>query len=325
VASILKHANKVTLDALDISKERVDTHIQVLRDFGVEIEANEDNVEFSRPTKSIGKNVLLSEASVTATELAILLAVLADGESRIYNAACEPHVQDFIDYLNSAGAKISGGGSNLVVVQGAQKLRGVAFDVSEDYIEIASIIAMTAMTRGEVLINCARKDRLLPILLQYKKMGVVVNDHQDGFVVKGNNQFEKDARLIDSQPVISSSPWPNYPSDLIPMAIVMATQSHGSILIHEKLYSTRMYFVDNLVSMGANIIQCDPHRVVVTGSTTLYPTVWESPDIRTGLASLGAGVICSGKMVIDDVQVVSRIFENIVSKLRLLGAQIGEE
>jgi len=324
VASILRYAQKVIVDSLDISKERVDTHIQVLRTFEINIDENKDCVEFSRQSNIKGKNILLSEASVTATELAILLAVTAEGESQIYNAACEPHVQDLVEYLNAAGAKINGGGSNFIVVHGVQKLRGIAYDVSEDHIEIGSVIGMVAMTRGEVLINGVRKDRLLPILMQYKKMGVIVSDHKDGFFVEGNHQFEKDNKFIDNQSSISSSPWPNFPSDLISMAVVMATQAHGSTLIHEKLYSTRMYFVDNLVSMGANIVQCDPHRVVVTGHTQLHPTVWETPDIRTGLASLGAGVICSGKMIIEDAHVINRVFENIVSKLQYLGAQIGE-
>lgn len=324
VASILQMEKKVTLDNLDMSKERIDTHVEVLRAFNVLIKENQNFVEFSCPSVMEGKNILLSESSVTATELAILLAVKAEGESYIYNAACEPHVQDFINYLNSCGAQISGGGSNLISVHGVKKLKGTTFEVSEDYIEIGSLIAMAAMTRGDVLINCTRKDWIQPILLQYKKMGVEVQDHTDGVMVQGDHQFEKDAKFIDNQSTISSSPFPNYPSDLIPMAIVMATQSHGAILIHEKLYSSRMYFVDNLVYMGANIVQCDPHRVVITGPTKLYPTVWESPDIRTGLASLGAGVICSGEMIIEDVQVINRVFENMVGKLRLLGAQIGE-
>jgi UDP-N-acetylglucosamine 1-carboxyvinyltransferase len=324
VASILQMEKKVTLDNIDMSKERIDTHVEVLRAFNILIEENQNFVEFSRPSVLEGKRILLSESSVTATELAILLAVKAEGKSHIYNAACEPHVQDFINYLNSCGAQISGGGSNLIVVDGVKKLSGNTFDISEDYIEIGSLIAMAAMTRGDVLINCTRKDWIQPILLQYKKMGVEVQDHADGVMVQGDHQFEKDAKFIDNQSTISSSPFPNYPSDLIPMSIVMATQSHGAILIHEKLYSSRMYFVDNLVYMGANIVQCDPHRVVVTGPTKLYPTVWESPDIRTGLASLGAGVICSGEMIIDDVQVINRVFENMVGKLRLLGAQIGE-
>lgn len=324
VASALQRTNKITIENLDISKERINTHIEVLRAFDIDIEESNNIVEFSKSTMLIGKNILLSESSVTATELAILLAVLAEGESRIYNAACEPHVQDFIDFLNNAGAKITGGGSNLLVIHGVHKLSDTIFAVSEDYIEIGSIIGMAAMTRGNVLINCQRKDWLKPILLQYKKLGVVTQDDKNGLVVKGSDQVAIEPSFIDYQSTISSSPFPNYPSDLIPMAVVMATQVKGAILIHEKLYNTRMYFVDNLVYMGANIVQCDPHRVVVTGPTKLYPTVWESPDIRTGLASIGAGVICSGEMIIEDVQVINRVFENMVGKLRLLGAQIGE-
>lgn len=322
-ASLLGLTEKIIIDNLDLTKERVDTHLQVLQAFEIKVQQEMNYVELSRESKITGKSVLLSEASVTATELALLLAVTADGDSRIYNAACEPHVQDLIEYLNRAGAKIEGSGTNLLLITGVKKLTGTEFTVSEDHIEIGSVIGMVAMTRGNALIHCTKKDRLQPILMQYKKLGVLVNEHKNGFFVNGAHQFEKNHEFIDNQSIIASSPWPNFPSDLISMCVVLATQAHGSILVHEKLYNSRMHFVDNLIYMGARIVQCDPHRVIVSGPTTLYPTEWDTPDVRTGLASLGAGVACSGKMIIDDVQIINRIFENIVGKLQSLGAQIG--
>ena len=322
-ASLLKHAQRITIDGLELGKENVNTHVQVLREFGISLLQGADSLELSRPSSLQGKDLLLDEASVTATELAILVAVMAEGVSRIYNAACEPHVQDLAAYLTIAGAKISGAGTNLILVEGSPTLQGCSFEISEDHIEIGSLIGMVAMTRGDAFIRCARKDRLLPILKQYQKLGITVSENRDGYGVEANDQFKTDNRFIDSQSIISSSPWPNFPSDLISMSVVLATQVHGSTLIHEKLYSTRMHFVDNLIYMGARIVQCDPHRVIVTGPTQLQPIVWETPDVRTGLASLGAGVICTGKMVIEDVQIINRIFENIISKLQNLGAQIG--
>jgi UDP-N-acetylglucosamine 1-carboxyvinyltransferase len=177
-------------------------------------------------------------------------------------------------------------------------------------------------TKGEALIRCKKKEYILPILMQYEKLGVKASYQQNGFLVDGKYPLQVNTKHRDSQLIIASSPWPNFPSDLISLLVVMATQTNGSILIHEKLFSTRMYFVDSLISMGANIIQCDPHRVVIVGPCNLYPTTWETPDIRTGIASLAAGIVCSGRTTIEDAQVLDRVFANIVGKLQSLGAQI---
>lgn len=322
VGALIQLSQKVILEALDIKKERVGTHFDILQSFGINIETYDDRVEFSIQSKLKGKEILLGESSVTGTELAILLAVLADGETQIYNAACEPHVQNLIEFLNNAGAKINGIGTNLLKITGVKRLGRNKFVISEDHIEIGSLIGMVAMTRGEAFIRCDNKERILPILMQYEKLGVKATYQRNGFWVDGKYPLQVNAKYKGNQLIIASSPWPNFPSDLISLLVVMATQTDGSTLIHEKLFNSRMYFVDSLNSMGANIIQCDPHRVVVVGPCNLFPTTWETPDIRTGIASLGAGIVCSGKTTIDDAEVLDRVFVNIVGKLQSLGARI---
>jgi len=270
--------------------------------------------------------MVFDEASVTATENIMMAATLAKGTSSIYNAACEPHVQDLAQLLNQMGADISGIGTNNLTIHGVEKLHGTEYAVQPDYIEVGSYIAASVVTGGQLTIPDAG-DPLVSQVMQrtFSKLGVEWS--RDGRTLVVPQQAERCIRPDEGNatPKIEDGIWPAFPSDLMSVCIVLATQTQGTALFFEKMFESRMYFVDHLMAMGANIIQCDPHRVVVIGPTRLRGSRLTSPDIRAGMAMLIAACCAEGESVIKNAQVIDRGYEAIEDRLSALGADIVRE
>ncbi|MEE8163162.1 MAG: UDP-N-acetylglucosamine 1-carboxyvinyltransferase [Anaerolineae bacterium] len=303
-----------------IGRRRVDTHLAALRALGAEIEvAAGYNMKVD---KLRGQDILLDEASVTGTENTIMAACLAEGTTIVHNAACEPHVQHLARFLNSVGAQISGIGTNTLTIQGVEKLGGGTCRIASDYLEVGSFIGLAAVTSGELLIKKAVPQHLRMIRLMLERLGVRVE-------IRGEDVFvpaEQELRVIPDAhggiPKIDDGIWPAFPTDIMSIAVVIATQTEGTILIHEKMYEGRLYFVDKLISMGARIILCDPYRTVVVGPSKLHGEQLESPDIRAGMALLIATLCAEGRSVIRNIGQIDRGYERIDEKLRKLGAHI---
>jgi len=303
-----------------IGRRRVDTHLAALRALGAEIEV--DAGYKMRVDKLRGQDILLEEASVTGTENTIMAACLAEGTTIIRNAACEPHVQNLAHFLNSIGAQISGIGTNTLTIQGVQKLGGGTRRIDSDYLEVGSFIGLAAVTRGELLIKNAVPEHLRMILLMLGRLGVRVE-------IRGKDVFvpaEQELRVVldahGAIPKIDDGIWPAFPTDMMSIAVVVATQAEGTIIIHEKMYEGRLYFVDKLISMGARIILCDPYRAVVVGPSKLHGEQLESPDIRAGMALLIATLCAEGRSEIRNIGQIDRGYERVEEKLQALGARI---
>ncbi|HSR88101.1 MAG TPA: UDP-N-acetylglucosamine 1-carboxyvinyltransferase, partial [Pontiella sp.] len=267
--------------------------------------------------------MVFDEASVTATENIMMAATLAEGTSTIYNAACEPHVQDLAHLLNAMGADISGIGTNNLTISGVDKLHGAEYTVQPDYIEVGSYIAASVVTGGRLTIPDAGDPLTLQVMQRtFSKLGVEWT--RDGRTLMVPQQTERRIRPDESNatPKIEDGIWPAFPSDLMSVCIVLATQTQGTALFFEKMFESRMYFVDHLMAMGANIIQCDPHRVVVIGPTRLRGSILTSPDIRAGMAMLIAACCAEGESIIKNAQVIDRGYEAIEDRLAALGADI---
>jgi UDP-N-acetylglucosamine 1-carboxyvinyltransferase len=303
-----------------IGRRRVDTHIQALQALGSTFTTN--RVMHLTAQQLCGADIMLDEASVTGTENTILAAVLAKGTTVIRNAACEPHVQDLCNLLNVMGAQIEGIGSNILTIQGVERLRGGEFTIGPDFMEVGSFIGLGAITPGDVRIENAGVRDLRMTQLVLDRLGVRMHIEGDDVLVPGEQHLEITPDLGGAIPEIKDRPWPGFPPDLMSIAIVIATQSHGSILFHEWMYESRLYFVDKLIRMGARIIVCDPHRCLVQGRTSLHGEQVESPDIRAGMALLLAALCARGTSVISGVGQIDRGYERIGEKLRGLGARI---
>jgi len=303
-----------------IGRRRVDTHLLALRALGVEIEVQGGYRMAANELK--GQDILLDEASVTATENAIMAACLAEGTTIIRNAASEPHVQDLARFLNGLGARISGIGTNTLTIQGVKKLGGGTWDIGSDYIEVGSLIGLAAVTGGELLIKKAMPEHLGMILLTFKRLGVEVEVRGDEVFVPAEQSLKIASDADGAIPKIDDAPWPGFPTDMMSTAVVVATQAEGTVLIWEKMFEGRLYFVDKLISMGARIILCDPHRAVVVGPARLHGERLESPDIRAGMALLIAALCAEGVSEIRNVGQIDRGYERIDEKLRALGAKI---
>ncbi len=307
-----------------IGRRRLDTHFYGLRALGIEISETVP-YKFTR-TELKAANLVLDEASVTATENILMAAVLTEGETIIFNAACEPHVQDLANLLVKMGAQISGIGTNRLEVTGVKALDGAEHTVQPDYIETGSFLAAAAVTGGALEIENPGDDLTLGVLQKgFEKLGV-------GWRVENGTLFqtlEKNRAirpdLGNFTPKIEDGIWPAFPSDLMSVMIVLATQTQGQMLFFEKLFESRMYFVDNLMAMGANIIQCDPHRVVVSGKSQLHGARLSSPDIRAGMAMVIAACCADGQSIIDNAQMIDRGYEAIDERLRALGADVVRE
>jgi UDP-N-acetylglucosamine 1-carboxyvinyltransferase len=306
-----------------IGRRRVDTHILAIRSLGAQANFDRANRVFTFSAKKlIGADILLDEASVTATENAIMAAVTAEGTTILRNATSEPHVQELCHFLNTLGAKIENISSNTLHIQGVKKLHGGEFTIGPDYLEVVSFIGAAALTHGSLTINNAGANYLSMIRLVFGRLGVEWQVDGDKIVVHSPQRLVVEPDLGDAIPVINVMPWPSFPTDLMSIAIVVGTQSKGSVLFHDWMYPSRMFFTDKLVSMGAQIVLCDPHRCIVQGPTQLYGEVLESPDIRAGMALVLAALTAEGQSVIRNVGQIDRGYERIDDKLRLLGAQV---
>ena len=304
-----------------IGRRRLDTHFYGFRSLGAEI-TTDTAYRFKAGPLSAWKMVF-DEASVTATENVMMAATLAEGTSTIYNAACEPHVQDLAHLLNAMGADITGIGTNMLTINGVQELHGAEYTVQPDYIEVGSYITASVVTGGELTIPGAGEPQTLQVMQRaFSKLGVDwTRDGRDLFVPQQTNrQIRPDEG--NATPKIEDGIWPAFPSDLMSVCIVLATQTQGTALFFEKMFESRMYFVDHLMGMGANIIQCDPHRVVVIGPTQLRAGKLTSPDIRAGMAMLIAACCAEGESVIHNAGVIDRGYEAIEDRLTALGANI---
>ncbi|MBE0699320.1 MAG: UDP-N-acetylglucosamine 1-carboxyvinyltransferase [Anaerolineaceae bacterium] len=303
-----------------IGRRRVDTHLLALRKLGAEVDY--DRSYHFRANGLTGADILLDEASVTGTENAIMAAVLAKGDTIIRNAASEPHVQELCHFLNRLGAKIENIGSNTLHVQGVNALHGGEFTIGPDYLEVVSFIGAAIVTRGEIRIRNAGPQYLDMIRLVLGRLGVDWQVEGGDILVSAEQRMEIEPDLGGAIPYISVMPWPAFPTDLMSIAIVIATQSKGSVLFHDWMYPSRMFFTDKLVGMGAQIVLCDPHRCIVQGPTQLFPEKMESPDIRAGMALLLAALSAPGKSTIRNIGQIDRGYERVDAKLASLGARI---
>ncbi len=308
-----------------IGRRRVDTHFLALQALGVTLKTNPHSYRLAAK-KLRAADILLDEASVTATENVLMAACLARGTTTLFNTACEPHVSDLATLLNKMGAHIEGIGTNRLVLRGVTRLHGATHRIGPDYIEIGSILAAAAVTGGSVSIPLTSEKTWLPILAQsFAKLGVELKTQDRLLRIEPIKTLRIRKDLTFDVPKIEDGPWPTFPSDLMSVAIVLATQAQGTTLFFEKMFESRLYFVDSLISMGAQIIQCDPHRVIVAGPSKLHPAHLNSPDIRAGMALLIAALCAKGKSTIENARMIDRGYERIDERLRALGADITRE
>lgn len=305
-----------------IGRRRVDTHFMALKRLGAEVKYGEKEFSMRAPNGLSGTKILLDEASVTATENAIMAAVFAQGESMILNAASEPHVQELCVFLNQMGANIENIGSNSLKISGVEKLHGGEHTIGPDYLEVMSLIGAAVITGGEITIRDAAPEYLAMARLVFNKLGVDWEIDGHDIFVPTDQKMKVEFDIGEKIPQISVMPWPAFPTDLMSIAIVVATQCNGTVLFHDWMYETRMFFIDKLVSMGANIILCDPHRSIVQGPSQLFGEPLESPDIRAGLALTLAALSAEGTSRIRNINQIDRGYERIDEKLQSLGAHI---
>ncbi|MEJ2664435.1 MAG: UDP-N-acetylglucosamine 1-carboxyvinyltransferase [Spirochaetia bacterium] len=303
-----------------IGRRRLDSHFLALKELGAQV--NIDGFFILQANKLVGRDIFLDEASVTATENTIMAAVLAEGDTVIRNAASEPHVQDLCNMLNGMGAKISGIGSNILRIQGVKKLYGTEFKISTDYMEVGSFIGLAAVTRSEIEIQDAFPENLRMTKIAFAKLGIFWETEGGSIRIPAGQELKVSLDMGGMIPKIDDAPWPGFPPDLISIAVVVATQVRGTILIHEKMFESRMFFVDKLIGMGAQIILCDPHRAVVCGPTRLSGSELVSPDVRAGMAMVIAALCAEGKSTIHNVYQIERGYEKLSERLKLLGARI---
>jgi UDP-N-acetylglucosamine 1-carboxyvinyltransferase len=304
-----------------IGRRRLDTHFLAFRGMGAEISLTETNFRI-RASKLHGGDIFLDEPSVTATENAVMAAVLADGVVHLRNAAAEPHVQDLCHLLNAMGARITGIGSHLLEIEGVRELGGAAYRIQADHIETGSFIGLAAVTRSSLRITGAPMAHLDSTLLGVERLGVRCERDGEDLIVRGDLELRMQSDAFGHIPKVDDGPWPACPADLTSIALVTATQCTGTVLIHEKMFESRMFFTDKLLNMGAQIILCDPHRAVVVGPSALRGSSLESPDIRAGMAMLLAALAAKGTSRINNVLQIERGYERIDERLNALGARI---
>jgi UDP-N-acetylglucosamine 1-carboxyvinyltransferase len=303
-----------------IGRRRLDPHIHAFAELGAEIDIG---ARFELRTSGLrGKHIFLDEASVMATENTVMAAALAPGETVIGNAACEPHIQDLCRFLVSLGADIDGIESNVLRVRGVESLRGGEWRVGPEHIEVGSFIGLAAVTGGDVTIDNVEPKDLAAILPTFERLGVHVECDGTTVRIPPKQELVITDDLGGQIPKIEDGPWPAFPADLTSIAVIVGTQARGTVLIFEKMFESRLFFVDKLVSMGARIILCDPHRAVVTGPAKLYGQQMSSPDIRAGMAMLLAALCAEGTSTIGNIGEIDRGYERIDERLRSLGARI---
>ena len=309
-----------------IGRRRLDTHFQGFVELGAEFSFDEINGLYSLHAKELhGKYILLDEASVTGTANVVMAAVLAKGKTQIYNAACEPYLQQLCKMLNRMGAKIEGIGSNLLTIEGVESLGGTEHVMLPDMVEIGSWIGLAAMTKSEITIKNVNWEMLGIIPDTFRKLGIKLEQKGDDIFIPAQDEYEIQKFIDGSILTISDAPWPGFTPDLLSIILVVATQAKGSLLIHQKMFESRLFFVDKLIDMGAQIILCDPHRAVVIGlnhTTPLRGTNLISPDIRAGNALLIAALSAEGTSIIHNIEQIDRGYENIEERLKGIGAEI---
>ena len=310
-----------------IGRRRLDTHFDGLIKLGAEFNYNQEDYFYSVEAKQLkGTNLLLDEASVTGTANILMAAVLAKGKTTIYNAACEPYIQQLCGMLNRMGAKISGVGSNLLTIEGVKSLKGTDHNILPDMIEIGSWVGLAAMTQSEITIKNVRWEYLGQLPAIFKKLGITLEKRGDDIFIPAHKQGYEIQNYIDGSILtISDAPWPGFTPDLLSIILVVATQARGSILIHQKMFESRLFFVDKLIDMGAKIILCDPHRATVIGhdfKSTLKSATLTSPDIRAGVSLLIAALSAKGTSIIHNIEQIDRGYENIDIRLKQIGAKI---
>ena len=310
-----------------IGRRRLDTHFIGFQNLGAKFEYDSETNFYKAhaPNGLKGTYMLLDEASVTGTANIIMAAVLAEGETTIYNAACEPYIQQLSEMLNKMGANISGIGSNKLTINGVSELKGCEHTILPDMIEIGSFIGLAAMTQSEITIKNVAFDKLGVIPNVFRKLGIKLEKRNDDIYIPAHESYEIESFIDGSIMTISDHPWPGFTPDLLSIVLVVATQARGSVLIHQKMFESRLFFVDKLIDMGAQIILCDPHRATVIGldrKTPLKGITMTSPDIRAGVSLLIAALSASGKSTVLNIEQIDRGYENIEDRLRSLGADI---
>ena len=310
-----------------IGRRRLDTHFEGLIKLGATFNYNKEDYFYSVEAKElIGADLLLDEASVTGTANILMAAVLAKGKTTLYNAACEPYLQQLCSMLNRMGADIKGIGSNLLTIQGVKSLQGTTHTLLPDMIEIGSWIGLAAMTKSEITIKNVRWEFLGQMPNVFRKLGITIEKKGDDIYIPAHTHGYEIQNYIDGSILtISDAPWPGFTPDLLSIVLVIATQARGSVLIHQKMFESRLFFVDKLIDMGAKIILCDPHRATVIGQnfeSQLNSAILTSPDIRAGVSLLIAALSAQGTSIIHNIEQIDRGYENIVPRLQKLGAQI---
>lgn len=309
-----------------IGRRRLDTHFQGLVELGADFHYDEKEYFYTLKAKELqGKFILLEEASVTGTANIVMAAVLAKGKTRIYNAACEPYLQQLCKMLNRMGAQISGIGSNLLTIEGVAHLRGTEHTMLPDMVEIGSWIGLAAMTKSEITIKNVNWKELGVIPNTFKKLGIQLEKRGDDIFVPAQENYKIQKFIDGSILTVSDAPWPGFTPDLLSIILVVATQAKGTVLVHQKMFESRLFFVDKLIDMGAQIILCDPHRATVVGLNHEYPlrgTTMISPDIRAGNALLIAALSAEGTSTIHNIEQIDRGYENIDGRLKAIGADI---
>jgi UDP-N-acetylglucosamine 1-carboxyvinyltransferase len=303
-----------------IGRRPLDTHFLALMELGTRVESG--NFFVLTANKLKGAAIFLDETSVTATENALMAAVLAEGTTVIENAASEPHVQDLSRMLVSMGARITGIGSNILTIEGVSRLSGTDFRVGSDFMEVGSLIGLAAATRGDIEIEDASPQNLRMMKLGFAKLGITWETSGESIWVPSVQGLKVVPTMGGQIPKIDDAPWPGFPADIISIALVVATQAEGTVLIHEKMFESRMFYVDKLIGMGAKIILCDPHRAVVSGPSRLAGSDLVSPDVRAGMAMLIAAMCAQGRSCIQNVYQIERGYENLTQRLQSLGARI---
>ncbi len=312
-----------------IGRRRVDTHIKGFQALGATFLLNEERGYFELKADRLkGTYMLLDEASVTGTANIIMAAVLADGVTTIYNAACEPYVQQLCRMLVRMGARIDGIGSNLLTITGVKELHGTSHKVLPDMIEVGSFIGMAAMTQSEITIKDVSYQNLGIIPMSFARLGIQMEQRGDDIFIPAQEHYQIESFIDGSIMTLADAPWPGLTPDLLSVLLVTATQAKGSVLIHQKMFESRLFFVDKLIDMGAQVILCDPHRVVVIGHDRQFPLTarrMSSPDIRAGIALLIAAMSAKGTSRIDNIGQIDRGYQNIDGRLNALGAHITRE
>lgn len=301
-----------------IGERLLATHFSMMKQFGVQVQRKDGKYSL-KWNKKIATDIFLEEVSVTATEMALMLASGIDKSSRIDDAACEPHVEDLINFLNKAGADIKGAGTNSLFIKGKKKLEGVIHQVVPDYVEVGTFAIASAITNGSVIIKDAIPEHCHMTVHYLRSMGVKCH-----FI--GNNRLQiSPSKLVASKRKYQTRPWPGFPTDMMSPFIVLATQTKGTVLCHDWMYEWRMFFVDDLISMGANIFIADPHRVIVSGPTKLMGDKLYSKDIRAGMSMVLAALVAKGRSKIENIEMIERGYENVEERLKALGAEIKKD